>query len=134
MIRRLLWIGRWEVVFFFAPDGYDDEAVLTALYDADAPLDVMARANRIMESGRFNRGFTYTNLENRRAIVVVGPTTSGRQFQNTLVHEIRHLADGIAASLGVSLSSEAPAYASGDAMMALADVVCRLGCGMATCQ
>lgn len=26
------------------------------------------------------------------------------------------------------------AYASGDAMMALADVVCRLGCGMTTCQ
>ena len=128
MIHRFLKIGRWEVDFFFAKDGYDDEMILAALYDDDAPIEVMARANRIMDSGRKNRGFTYYNLDLRRAVVVIGPTTSGKQFQNTLVHEIRHLADGIAESLGVELDSEPPAYISGDAAMSLADVICRLGC------
>lgn len=128
MITRGLQIGRWKVEFFFAADSPDDEMVLDALYAIDADLDVMMRANRIMESGRLNRGFTYYNIDLRRAVVYIGPTSSGRQFQNTLVHEIRHLADGIAKSLGVSLDAEQPAYASGDTMMALADVVCRLGC------
>lgn len=58
----------------------------------------------------------------------IGPTTSGDEFQNSFVHEIRHLADAIAKSLGVPLDSERPAYISGDLAKALAEVVCELGC------
>ena len=128
MIRRVLQIGRWKIKFFFAKDGYDEEEILASLYDLDAPLYVMQRAYRIMESGRFNRGFTYPNTETFEAVVVVGPTTSGRQFQNTFVHEIRHMANAIASKAGYELEAEEPSYISGDAAMALADVVCKLGC------
>lgn len=128
MIHRVLNIGKWVVDFLFATTEYDEEGVLACLYDIDAPIDVMRRAYRIMESGRYNRGFTYNNPDLLRSVVVVGPTTSGKQFQNTFTHELRHLADGIANHLGVSLDSEKPAYITGDAAMELADVVCTLGC------
>jgi hypothetical protein len=58
----------------------------------------------------------------------VGPTTSGKQFVNTFVHEVRHVADAIAKSIGYELDAEGPAYLSGDAAMALAEVLCELGC------
>lgn len=128
MIRRILRIGRWVVVFLFAHDGYDDEAVLAALYDIDAPLPVMQRAGRIMESRAYNRGFTFANPAIRRAVVVVGPTTSGKQFVNTTVHEICHLGVAIAKNQGKELDGEATAYLMGDIVQQVANEVCVFGC------
>lgn len=128
MIHRVLGIGRWVVDFLFATRRYDIDGVLSCLYDADAPGYIIEQAEELMLSCRYNCGFTYTNQSERRAVVLIGPTTSGDEFQDTFVHEVRHLADAIAKSLGVSLDSEKPAYISGDTVKALAEVVCELGC------
>ena len=128
MIQRNLEIGRWHVEFYFCPDGYDIDVILDRLFDFGASGEKMRRALNLMETGQPNRGFTFTNPYDRVAIVVIGPTTSGKQFQNSLSHEIRHLANGIAESLGIALDSEHPSYMTGDAVMELADVVCELGC------
>lgn len=128
MIHQVIRIGRWVVDFIFAVDKYDDEGVLSCLYDIDAPYDIMLRANRIMESGRMNRGFTFGNPMLKRAVVVVGPTTSGKQFINTFSHEIDHLSDIIASSLGIKNEREGTSYITGDTTMALAEILCKLGC------
>ena len=128
MIKRTLKLGRWVIDFLFAISQYDEEGVLSCLYDIDAPDDVMVRANQIMNGGKMNRGFTYSNQDLRRAVIVIGPSSSGREFQNTVVHEIHHVAVAIADSLGVDLESETPAYISGDAALAVADVICTFGC------
>ena len=127
-MKRTILIGRWVVDFLFAVDKYDEEGVLSCLYEIGAPEGVVARASRIMESGRYNRGFTFNNPSLLRSVVVVGPSTSGKQFVNTFTHELRHLADGIADHLGIELDSEWPAYLTGDAAMELAEVVGALGC------
>ena len=128
MIHRVLSIGRWVVDFLFATKRYDIDGVLACLYDAYAPYEIMEQAEDLMLSCEYNCGFTYTNQHKRRAVVLIGPTTSGEEFINTLVHEVRHLADAIAKSLGVPLDSERPAYISGDTAKALAEVICELGC------
>ena len=128
MLHRVLKIGRWVVDFIFATEGYDEEEILDMLYKIDAPIYVMQRARRIMESGYYNRGFTFPNPELHRAVVVVGPTTSGRQFINTFSHEINHLSSEIADYYGVRQDKEAPAYITGDTTMMLAEVICHLGC------
>ena len=128
MIHRVLGIGRWVIDFLFAPKGYDIVGTLGCLYEIGATNEVMERAEDIMLEELPNRGFTFTNPELKRAVVVIGPTTSGKEFQNTLVHEVRHLADTIAKSIGYKLDAEGPAYMSGDTVMALADVICTLGC------
>ena len=104
MVHRVLAIGEWVVDFLFARLDYDAEGVLACMYDIGASSDVL------------------------RAVVVIGPTSSGKQFVNTLVHEVHHLAVAIADSLGHDLESEVPAYLSGDAAMALAETVCEFGC------
>ena len=128
MLHRVLAIGRWVVDFLFATKRYDVDGVLACLYDAHAPDYIMEQAEELMLSCEYNCGFTYTNQNRRRAVVLIGPTTSGEEFQNTIVHEIRHLADAVAKSLGVPLDSERPAYISGDTAKALAEVICELGC------
>ena len=128
MIHRCLAIGRWVVDFLFATEKYDIDGVLSCLYDAYAPKSAMGQAEELMLSCEYNCGFTYTNSHHRRAVVLIGPTTSGSEFLDTLVHEVRHLADAIAKSLDVPLDSEKPAYISGDTARALAEVICVLGC------
>lgn len=128
MKHRVLKIGRWVVDFLFVTKYYDEEAVLAFLYEFNASYDVMERARRIMESGRMNRGFTFANQNMRRALVVVGPTSSGEEFIDSLVHEVHHLAVAIGKSIGYDLESEGPAYISGDAARALAHTICELGC------
>lgn len=128
MIQRNLEIGRWHVEFYFCTDGYDADAILDRLYDFGAGARVMRRAYELMESGEPDQGFTFANEYDRVALVLVGPTTSGGEFQNTVVHELRHLVNSIANSLGVRLDAERSSYLEGDAAMELADVFCRLGC------
>ena len=129
MIHRVLGIGRWTVDFLFAVKRYDVEGVLACLMDARAPKTVLDQAEELMLSCDYNCGFTYSDQKRRRAVVLIGPTTSGGEFLDTLVHEIRHLADSIAKSLDIPLDSERPAYISGNAARALAEVICELGCG-----
>ena len=126
--HRVLLIWKWVVDFVFATERYDVDGILSCLYDAGAPRWAMGDAEELMSSGDFNTGFTYANPGNRRAVVVIGPTTSGAEFTNTLTHEIHHLAVAIASELGIDLESETPAYLAGDSARALAEVVCELGC------
>ena len=128
MTQRNLDIGRWHVEFYFATDGYDIDVVLDRLFDFGAGGSTLRKAPDLMESGKMNRGFTFCNPYERVALVMVGPSSSGKQFQNTFVHELRHLINGIALSLGVDLQGEQSSYMSGDTAMELADIVCRLGC------
>lgn len=128
MLHRVLNIGRWVIDFLFAVDRYDEEGVISCMLEVRAPIDVIRRARDIMYEGRQDCGFTFSNPDIRRAVCVVGPTSSGGEFINTFVHEIRHVADTIANSIGYALDGEMPAYVSGDAAMALAEVVCEMGC------
>ena len=128
MIRRTLYIGHWKAYFFFCPNGYDETPILDLMYDLDASDYILVKAEKKMREGRPNEGFTFANSRMKEALVVIGPSTSGAEFQDSLVHEIHHLAVAIADSLGVDLESETPAYVSGDSTRELADVVCLLGC------
>ena len=121
-------IGRWAVEFHFAPDGYDVDKLIESLYDAGASAAAMRRAVDLMESKANNTGFTFANPYDKVAVIAIGPTTSGAEFTDTLVHEVHHLAVAIASELGIDLESESPAYIAGDSAKALAEVICELGC------
>lgn len=128
MIQRELKIGRWLVDFLFMSDGYDLESIASCLYDAGASRLVFEQADDLLWMCDYNCGFTFANPDRFRAVVVIGPTTSGKEFLDTFVHEIRHLADAIAENLGLPLNGEGAAYLAGDTARELADVVCQLGC------
>ena len=128
MIYRHLRIGRWEVDFYFAVDGYDIRRILNRLDHVGAPESVILEAYEKMRRGFPNEGFTWSDERNFRAVVVVGAATRGGEFLDSLVHELGHLADHIALALGVDLDSEESKYILGDTAREFIDVVCLLGC------
>ena len=134
MIRRWLRIGRWKVCFLFAEAGYDIGEVLDAVRACGASREFVGKARELMEDCGLDCGFTFSNPTRKRAVVFVGPTSSGEEFVDSFVHEVHHLAVAIASELGIDLESESPAYLAGDSARALADVVCRLGCQRCRCN
>lgn len=128
MIHRVLYIGKWIIDFLFSVDGYDRDEIMYYLYRLGADRETVDHIAEVIDSGSPNTGFTYTDGRSHRGLVSVGPTTSGSEFVDTLVHEVHHLAVAVAANLGVDLEGETPAYLAGDAARELADVVCLLGC------
>lgn len=128
MIRRELHIGRWDVEFLFVTDEYDVDDIARMLYKAGASEMVLSQAEDLMWMCDYNCGFTFANEQERKAVIVIGPTTTGAEFIDTLVHEVHHLAVAIARSLDIDLEAETPAYLAGDTARELAEVVCDLGC------
>ena len=128
MIHQVLGIGHWTVDFLFAVSKYDREGVLACLYDTGADEFILKKAEKLMIESPMNSGLTYSNPKTRRAVVLVGPTTKGDEFLDTISHEIRHLVDFIMSASGERLDGEPPAYLSGDTIRELAEVICTLGC------
>ena len=128
MKHRVLKIGRWVIDVLFAVRYYDIAGVVSCLREINAPRDVIDRSIEIMEECEDDKGFTFANPHMMRAVSVIGPSSSGEEFVNTLVHEIHHVAVAIASGLGIDLESETPAYISGNATMEFVDLICELGC------
>lgn len=128
MIHKVISIGRWVVDFLIADKGYDIEGVLACLYDISIPKRMRDRAYEIMTEGELNSGFICSNANLMRAVIVIGPYSDGKEFLDTLTHEIHHLAVAIASNLGHDLEGETPAYINGDAVRELAGIICEIGC------
>ena len=77
---------------------------------------------------RMDTGFTYSNPHRMESIVVIGRSSSGAEFQNSYVHELRHLTDDIAYFYGYPLRGEPAAYLAGDIALELSDIVCKMSC------
>lgn len=128
MEHRNLYIGHWNVEFLFAEEGYDQGEVMESLYECGANDYTIRQAANLMALCEWNCGFTFADPEGCRAVVFIGPTSSGAEFIDTFTHELHHLAVAIASEIGIDLESETPAYIAGDAARDLAGIVCELGC------
>lgn len=110
------------------PEEYEVGVIAEYLHDAGASPIIFRQANDLVWMCDADCGFTFTNPDMYRAVVVIGPASSGREFIDTLVHEVHHLAVAIADNLGIDLEGEGPAYLAGDSARELAEVICELGC------
>ena len=124
MTHRTIHIRGWRVDVFIE-DGYHPDMVMECLEDMGAENDILENAHGLIVENRPNQAFTYSN--GRHTTIYIGWTTSGEEFINSLIHEIRHLVDHIADYHGLS-NGEAVGYMSGDAAFLLAEDICEHGC------
>ena len=128
MLKRRVHINEWDVDYIFMPYGYEPDVVLDSLRWAHSPKAIMREAVDIMSGlNVLDGGFTYVNSRKRKAVVVIGPSSSGGEMIDTFVHETYHLAVNVAESYGYDLTGELPAYLVGDLARQFADVICTMG-------
>lgn len=68
-----------------------------------------------------NRGFIYTDRQDRLSLIVIGWCTSWKQEVNTLAHEIFHLAEHICKGCDLPTDGEPPAYVVSELVEKLCD-------------
>lgn len=84
-------------------------------FDISGYWDVTVFYN--VQTPELNQGFTYSDTNKRKSIVVIGLTDSLEQFYNTVVHEAKHLQSTICKYYDVSEDSEDAAYLIGYIVM-----------------
>ena len=130
MIRQELFLEPydWHVRLYYAVDAYYIDEIVNGLVDIGCKGDFLERALQNMASRKLNNGITYSNLKKRESVVVIALTSSASQFLNSLVHEVRHLANNICEASDIDLRGEESCYVSGDIVQEIYPFVRALLC------
>lgn len=131
MTKQIFHIDRfgWDVVVFYDVMPRDADVVLRELQIIADNKESVLRANKLIQKGDYNTGFTYSNYEQRRSVMAISRTEDAMQFYNTLQHEQRHLETHIAKAFNLDPFGEELCYLAGDIAMKMFSV-----CGSMLCD
>jgi len=104
----------WKVKVYYAVDRYYIPDILNDLIQLDCEDKSFYKIKELMESGKLNIGFTYSNIDKRESIILIGITDSADEFQSTFDHEKGHLAMHICSALHIEPFSEEYQYLTGE--------------------
>lgn len=115
MIRQEFGIPRlgWRVRAYYAVDDCWTEEILGELEQLGANAGFNSESCAMLNGGMLNQGLTYANYRQKRALVVIGITTSAEEFHNTYEHEKRHLVEFIAEAERIPTHGEEISYLDG---------------------
>lgn len=104
----------WSIRVYYAVHEYFISNILIDLLDIDCDEESFFKIKRLMETGKDNIGFTYTNTEMGASLMLIGRTDSSDEFQDTFDHEKGHLVMHISSTLGIDPYSEEYQYLAGE--------------------
>lgn len=128
MIVRKVHINHWTILFLFSFNQYDMERIYDALLWVEAPNSIVSQVERNVRAGRLNEGFTYSEPSLRRTVFATGMAENGPEVLDSIVHEIFHIVQHMAAEDRIDIYSEDAAYLAGDISREVSDIVCELSC------
>lgn len=99
---------------FYVVDIIPIDYVLNELLLIGCPKDELEKAEDVLGDRSDNRGLTFSNVEDRESIIVIGATSCPEEFQHTFDHEKLHLAIHIAKVYNIDPFGEELAYLVGD--------------------
>lgn len=104
----------WKVRVYYAVDDYYVEDIVNDLVKLQSSDKVISETRSFMYQKKYNIGFTYSNLDKRASLIIIGITDSAEEFQSTFDHEKGHLAMHISKELGINPFSEEFQYLTGE--------------------
>lgn len=88
----------------------------------DCSKELVDKANIEFGKCNDNVGMTYSNHALKKTLIIIGKTSSGKQFINTLIHEIYHFVEQLAIVNSVSDIEEKATFI-GNFTMQLTDII-----------
>lgn len=119
----------WEVTVCYDTVPEDAPYILDVLADLGCGEADMRRAHRSLGRGDADTGLTYSDMEGRRSVMVIGRTSSLAQFLDTFSHELTHLCQHIGRCYGINPWSEEIAYLAGELARRMHPVLSQFMCG-----
>lgn len=102
----------WDIEVCIIVENPNVQYILSRLEDLGCPDDVLHRAASRIEDYE-NSGFTFTNQEEHKSIIVINRPDSAEEFIDTYNHEKNHVEMHICKEFGIDPYSEKAAYLSG---------------------
>lgn len=115
MIEQGFSIGNrnwWVMVYYDVRTPDDLRKVEGALMASGCPKEMIKPAIENLKG--WNRGYTFSNLDKRTSIIIIGKATDASQMFDSIVHEMKHLAEHIGEYYGIDPREEQSAYLQGD--------------------
>ena len=137
MIRDEILIEQydWRVYVYLAATKDDAPEILRKLESIGIDGQQYMRAERHLQKAfHEDTGMTYSNLDTRTTVMVIGRSTSEAEMVNTFSHELRHLGDDLAEACGIPHHGEDIAYLTGDIACVLAGSLLRIVCDCPECS
>lgn len=106
--------AKWMVVIFHEADEMWADEIIDSLIEIGCRVDKLEDASRMLWGGMLNEGITYSNISKRQTAMVIGHTTSGMEYWNSLDHEKLHLLQDISLADGINPFGEEISYISGE--------------------
>lgn len=116
MIIQDIYIKRadWHVRVYHAVDAMYADKICDDLFSIGCRGDDLRKASESLGSGCVNQGLTYSNLQTRKTIMVIGLTSNAGEYWNTIDHERNHLLQHIAQASNMDIYGEDISYISGE--------------------
>lgn len=105
---------RWNVRIYHSVDALYADEIIDDLISIGCNGDKLRDAKENLWIGGMNTGLTYSNIDRRMTVIVIGYTSSAGEYWNTLNHELFHLLQHIAQSCDLDPFGEEMSYLCGE--------------------
>ena len=115
MTEQEIYIDRydWTVHVMYDVHSKDAMKVRRRLRDLGCTGIPLEDACNLVLKGEANKGITYSNVDVRKSVVVVGWTTSKEEYKNSLSHEMLHVVQHISDAFMINMYGEEVCYLLG---------------------
>lgn len=103
----------WYVKVYYVTSFYSFEEIENDLYSLGYDDEKVEETIEELNEYKENEGYIFTNIHADRSLIIIGPTTSAEDFQDTFDHEKGHLAMHIAIAKDIDPFSEEFQYLNG---------------------
>lgn len=103
----------WYVKVYYVTSFYSFKEIENDLYSLGYDDEKVEETIEELNEYKENEGYIFTNIHADRSLIIIGPTTSAEDFQDTFDHEKGHLAMHIAIAKDIDPFSEEFQYLNG---------------------
>ena len=108
----------WTVHVMYDVQSKDAMKVRRYLRDLGCSGIPLEDACNLVLEGEPNKGITYSNVDTRKTVVVIGWTTSKAEYINSLSHEMLHVVQHISEQFLINMYGEEACYLLGGLVQA----------------
>ena len=108
----------WTVHVMYDVHAKDSMKVRMHLRDLGCSGIPLEDASNLVLEGEPNKGITYSNVDVRKSVVVIGRATSKAEYMNSLSHEMLHVVQHISDQFLINMYGEEACYLLGGLVQA----------------
>ena len=112
----------WDVKIYYAVSFYPIEEIIDDLLDLGCQQTDIEITLESMEEDLMDFASTHSNLTQRKTVIILGKSSSAKEFANTLAHEVGHLAAHISIADNIDPFGEEIQYLAGKITEEMFDV------------